>query len=59
MFKEIYLCIPLLGEFYLERRCPTRASPFLVTAQQKETWLFCLGSLCGGIVFYGVQKNHC
>lgn len=57
MMKDFYLCIPLVGEFYLEHRCSTRGSPFWVTAQHKGIWLFCLGSLCGGVSCLLLKKT--
>jgi len=57
MFKDIYLCIPLLGELYLERRCPIQRKPFWVTAQHKDVWLFCIGSLCGGVTSPLIKKT--
>lgn len=59
MMRDVYICIPLVGEIYLERRCSTRGSPFWVTAQYKGQWLFCIGWLCGGIAFCSYQKNRC
>lgn len=57
MIKDFYLCIPFLGELYLEQRCHTRASPFWITAQHKGLWLFCLGSLCGGVSCSLIKKQ--
>ncbi len=58
MIKDIYLHIPFVGTIYLEYRGQTRASPFLITAWHKDTWLFCIGPLCGG-ASCSLKKTRC